>query len=101
MATITIQFDNAGNPTPATINPKIGDTVVFQASAQPIVLCVDPTSIFGVERYPIPAGTSISLTVQAGASGNFTFTSLAGDINAECGARGTTGGDGSGKVGGQ
>ncbi len=101
MATHTIQFDSAGNPSPATINPQIGDTVVFQAGAEPIVLCVDPESIFGAERYPIPAGTSISLAVQAGAAGNFTFTSLAGDIEAECGARGATGGDGTGKVGGQ
>ncbi|MDZ4699045.1 MAG: hypothetical protein SH809_05000 [Rhodothermales bacterium] len=101
MATITIHFDSAGNPTPATITIQIGDTVVFHAGAQPIVLCIDPESIFGAERYALPAGASTSLSVLAGASGDFSFTSLAGDIEAECGARGATGGDGSGKVGGQ
>ncbi len=101
MATHTIQFDNAGNPSPATINPLIGDTVVFQAGTEPIVLCVDPESTFGAERYEIPANTSISLTVLAGASGEFSFTSLVGDLEAECGTRGRTGGEGGGNVGGQ
>ncbi|MEZ4699234.1 MAG: hypothetical protein R2834_02800 [Rhodothermales bacterium] len=101
MATINILFDSNGNPTPASFAIQPGDTVVFEAGSEDIVLCMDPETIFGSERIAIPAGTSVETTVQPGASGAFSFTSIAGDIEAECGARGTTGGEGGGNVGGQ
>lgn len=99
MADITVNIDGNGGFSPNPINPDPGDKVTFVA-AEDTVLCVEPDSIFGGGRFEIASGSSVSVTVQPGASNvDFSYMALVGSLSLDCpAARGT--GDGGGRTGG-
>lgn len=84
MATITITIAGDGTPAPPYITINEGDTVRFQAEAD-AVLCVDPESVFGAERFEIPANSAVDLLVQTSPSGGFQYLTKMGDLGAACG----------------
>ena len=91
---LTIATDGTITPTNIHVNP--GDTVSFHADGDDAVLCVDPDILFGAERYEIPDGDTITLTVQNDATHiTFAFLTVMGDLTAACGgARGGVNGSG-------
>lgn len=100
MATITVTIAADGTFSPASISVNAGDIVFFQAAAD-TVLCVDPTSLFGAERFEIPEGGSIGLVVQPDPPQSFQYIAQIGDLEARCGGgRDKTGGSGGGTGGG-
>lgn len=100
MSDITVTIAGDGTPTPSDIQVQAGDTVSFHAEGADIVLCVDPASFFGGERYEIPNGAAADLTVQPGASGSFEYITIPGDLDALCrGRRDRSGGGGGGGMG--
>lgn len=94
--TVTISSD--GTFSPNTIAPNPGDVVSFRAEGADVVLCVDPSTVFGAERYPIADGSTADLTVQEEAIHiDFAYVACVGDLDAACG--GCRGGEGGGKTG--
>ena len=98
MADITVNIDGDGGFSPSSINPNPGETVTF-AAEDDTVLCVEPASVFGENRFEIAAGTSVSLAVQADAAQvDFSFSAVIGSLDLDCvSARGK---DGGGRTGG-
>lgn len=94
--TVTIASD--GTATPSDIRVRPGDTVSFHADGADVVLCLDPARFFGGDRYEIPSGKNVDLTVQSSARGSFEFITIVGDLDAAC--RGTRDKDRSGGSGG-
>ncbi|WP_456429051.1 hypothetical protein [Rhodocaloribacter sp.] len=93
---VTVAADGSFSPDP--ISPDPGQGVSFRADGQDVVLCVDPASVFGGERFEIPNGGAVDLTVQPGAVHvAFAYVAVMGDLGAEC--RGARGGEGSGTTG--
>lgn len=93
---VTISSDGAFSPN--TIAPDPGDVVSFRADGADVVLCVDPSTVFGGERYPIADGSTADLTVQDDAIHvDFAYVALVGDLEAACGS--FRGGEGGGKTG--
>ncbi|MDX1420746.1 MAG: hypothetical protein R3181_12320 [Rubricoccaceae bacterium] len=84
MSDVTVTIASDGTPTPSDIQISPGDTVSFHADGADIVLCVDPGEYFGEERYAIPNGETVHLTMQADASGSFEYITLVGDLSADC-----------------
>ncbi len=100
MATITVTIAADGSLSPVTISVNGGDIVAFQAEAD-AVLCVDPMSLFGAERFEIPGGGSIGLVVQPDPPQDFKYITQMGDLEARCGGgRDKKGGAGGGTGGG-
>lgn len=98
MSDITVSINSSGAPSPSVLNAQVGDTVTFVAEAD-TVLCVDPATVFGAERFEIPAGSPLPLAVE-GPSERLDFITRVGDLSASCrDGRDKTGG-GSGTVGG-
>ncbi|GIV57724.1 MAG: hypothetical protein KatS3mg042_0637 [Rhodothermaceae bacterium] len=96
--TLTVTISSDGTFSPDPISPNPGDTVAFMADGTDVVLCVEPASLFGGERYEIPAGTTLPLEVQPDAIHiSFAYVAILGDLSADCvGARG---GEGGGRTG--
>jgi len=93
---VTIAADGSFSPDP--ISPDPGQVVTFQADGQDVVLCVDPASVFDGERFEIPNGGAVDLTVQPSAVHvSFAYVAIMGDLASEC--RGARGGEGSGTTG--
>ena len=100
MSDITVTIASDGTPSPAHVQASPGDTVSFHADGADVVLCIDPDRFFGHERYEIPDGESVALTVQSGAPDAFKFITRVGDLNAPCrGGRDKTSGGGGGGIG--
>lgn len=101
MATITVQIAANGTPSPSHINVSGGDSVCFQTEVD-AVLCVDPESLFGSERFEIPGGDTVCLAVLPNPPATFEYLTRMGDLTARCDdGRGTGGtGGGSGEGGG-
>ena len=100
--TITVNIDGDGDFDPSTIAPNPGDTVSFVAGGGDVVLCVDPDSLFGAERYAIANGSNLDLTVQPGAIHiDFGYIACLGDLEMTCDAcqQGIRGTEGGGKTG--
>lgn len=92
-----IEADGSFSPTRLRLEP--GDTLVVRAEVD-AVLCIDSAKVFGENRYEIPAGRQIELTVEDDAPGGFDFIVQTGDLSAPCKGRRAATGEGSGKVGG-
>ncbi len=93
---VTIAADGSFSPDP--ISPDPGQVVSFHADGQDVVLCVDPETVFGGERFEIPNGSAADLTVQPGAVHvAFAYVAVMGDLGAAC--TGARGGEGSGTTG--
>ncbi len=98
MADITVHIDGDGGFSPVSINPNPGETVTFSAEDD-TVLCVEPASVFGGNRYEIAAGTSVSLAVQSDAGQvDFSFSAVIGSLDLDCAS--SRGKDGGGRTGG-
>ena len=95
---VTISTD--GTPTPDDIEINPGDRVTFQTAKADVVLCVDPTELFGAERFIIPAGDRLNVLVQDFAPpGEFAYLIITGNLDRPCKGRGGDG-EGGGSVGG-
>ena len=99
MSDITVTIDRDGTPTPGKIQVQPGDTVSFRSEEVDAVLCIAPAQFFGDERYEIPGGKMVALTVQPGASGSFEFITRVGDLNAPCRGPRDKAGNGGGGIG--
>ncbi len=96
MATITVTISADGTPSPPHVSISEGDIVCFQAEAD-TVLCVDPGSVFGSERFEIPAGSTVGLLVQSSPASGFKYITKMGDLEVRCrGDKDKKGGGGGG-----
>lgn len=98
LKSVTVTIGEDGSFSPSTIAPNPQDTVRFVAQGQDVVLCVDPASLFGAERYAIASGTALDLTVNPEAVNiDFGYSACLGDLEAACG--GCRGEEGGGRTG--
>lgn len=101
--TIVVTIDSVGTFSPNSITPNPGDIVSFMAGGGDAVLCVDPDSLFGSERYAIANGSSLDLTVQDEAIHvDFGYIACIGDMEMTCEAcrqQGVRGDEGGGRTG--
>lgn len=97
MSTVPVTIDSQGTPTPDPIQAGLGDIVAFHADGADVVVCIDPASYFGGERFEIANGDTLDLPVQSVAGGGFEYIVKVGDLSAPCtGGRGTKDGSGQG-----
>jgi hypothetical protein len=96
MANVTVRIDSSGSFSPSSLDAQAGDTVTFSAEAD-TVLCVAPATVFGAERFVIPAGQEKQLQVQQDIPPSLDFIARVGDLDAPCrsGDRERTSGGGS------
>lgn len=99
MATITVRIAAEGTLSPSYIKVGGGDIVCFEAEAD-AVLCVDPGTLFGSERFEIPGGNTVCLVVRPNPPEKFAFLTRMGDLEARCTGGKGTGGTGGGSGGG-
>lgn len=101
--TITVTIDSVGTFSPRSIAPNPGDVVSFLAGGGDAVLCVDPDSLFGGERFAIANGSSLDLVVQEEAVHiDFGYIACLGDLEMTCEAcrqQGVRGDEGGGRTG--
>ena len=90
MADVTVVIDGDGNFTPGNIRPNPGDKVTFESPDDDVVLCVTTAAVFGQNRYEIPTGAALTVTVKEDAINvGFGLSVQVGTLEGDCGgARG-------------
>ncbi|WP_412069604.1 hypothetical protein [Rubrivirga sp. IMCC43871] len=91
MSSVTVTIASDGTFSPSTLTVHQGDTVSWVADGADAVVCIDPADYFGGDRFEIPNGQTLDLTVQCGPIGGFDFIVIVGDLSVSCedGSRGT------------